>query len=209
MCFQHTLKFKCSTCSLLFYTILQSDCKHVFFLNGLFYLYTFPFYFIFLFVIFIFFFLWHFFLFPYLKSRKPTYRDSFTWLVFEYLITLLFTTFPFLTASSSLFLFPLKTLQSLYKNVVLASANLIFPFCLVFLLVFLMHMRCALRPAQGTLFPLPHVWLDFFVYTYKFTFYYRIITTHVSFLYAPTTSDCQCSPTTFNCWSPKTPDDIR
>ena len=155
MCFQHTLKFKCSTCSLFFYTILRSDCKHVFFLNWLFYLYTFPFYFIFLFVIFIFFFLWRFFLFPYLKSRKPTYRDSFTWLVFEYLIALLFTTFPFLTASSSLFLFPLKTLQSLYKNVVLASANLIFPFCLVFLLVFLNAHALCFAPCAGDPFSSP------------------------------------------------------
>ena len=75
-----------------------------------------------------------------------------------------------------------------------------------------MRMRFALRLhlAQGTLFPLPHVWLDFFVYTYKFTFYYRIITTRVSFLYVPTTSDCRCSAMTFNCWwSPTTPDDIR
>ena len=59
--------------------------------------------------------------------------------------------------------------------------------------------RCALRlrPAQGTLFPLPHVWLDLFVYTYKFTFYYRIITT-LSFLYAPTT---------FDSWLPMISDD--
>ena len=55
-------------------------------------------------------------------------------------------------------------------------------------------MLCALYPAQGTLFPLPHVWLDFFVYTYKFTFDYCIIKTQMSFLYAPTTSDCRPLP---------------
>ena len=120
--------------------------------------------------------------------------------------------FPFSLCFLFALLFPLKTLKPLYKNVVLASANLIFRFCLVFLLFFVMRMRCALRlrPAQGSLFPLPHVLVDFCVYTYKFTFYYHIITTHVSFLYAATTSDCWCSPTTFNCrWSPTTPDDIR
>ena len=55
------------------------------------------------------------------------------------------------------------------------------------------HALC-FAPVQGTLFPLPHVWLDFFVYTYKFTFDHCIITTQMSFLYAPTTSDCRPLP---------------
>ena len=56
-------------------------------------------------------------------------------------------------------------------------------------------MRSALpmRTVQGTV---PHVWVDFFVYTYKFTFDWCIITTQMSFLYAPTTSACRTSPTT-------------
>ena len=50
-----------------------------------------------------------------------------------------------------------------------------------------------MRTVQGTV---PHVWVDFFVYTYKFTFDWCIITTQMSFLYAPTTSACRTSPTT-------------
>ena len=62
------------------------------------------------------------------------------------------------------------------------------PFCLFlhpFFLFLVLRMRSGLRlrPAQG-LFFLPHVWLDGSDYTYKFTFYYNIITTHVSCLYA-------------------------
>ena len=47
------------------------------------------------------------------------------------------------------------------------------------------HALCfAPAPCAGDPFSLPHVWLKFFVYTYKFTFDYRIITTQMSFLYA-------------------------
>ena len=66
------------------------------------------------------------------------------------------------------------------------------PFCLFlhpFFLFLVLRMRSGLRlrPAQG-LFFLPHVWLDGSDYTYKFTFYYNIITTHVSCLMLPTTT---------------------
>ena len=144
MCFQHTLKFKYSTCYLLLYTISQSYSKHVFFLNSCFTFYEFSFTLFSLFLILTFFFPW---LFPFILLVSP--EPHLSWLlhltefsIFNYLSLY---NFPFSLRFLSALLFPLRTLQSLYKNVTLASANLIFPFCLVLLLFSLMRMRSGWR----------------------------------------------------------------
>ena len=73
---------------------------------------------------------------------------------------------------------------SLFSNI----PRLYVQFSLVYILFSIFgtaHALCfAPAPCAGDPFSLPHVWLDFFVYTYKFTFDYCIITTQMSFLYA-------------------------
>ena len=73
---------------------------------------------------------------------------------------------------------------SLFSNIPRLSVR----FSLVYILFSMFgtaHALCfAPAPCAGDPFSLPHVWLDFFVYTYKFTFDYCIITTQMSFLYA-------------------------
>ena len=58
--------------------------------------------------------------------------------------------------------------------------------------------------------PAPYAGGPFLSHIYKFTLYYRTITTQMSFRYAPTTSDCRTSPTTSDCrTSPTNSDHFR
>ena len=191
MCFEPTLQFANSTCYALLFYISQSYCKHVSTLLRVCFIILLPL----LLPHFLTTWLFHF----KLWTRKETHTSWLIHLTGFWIFNFLFTLDPWIfSLQRRRFPIYLKTLRqfhtkdllslfSLFRNVLLITFFFKFMTAHAF---WFAHAPCARPP-----FSLPHVWLDRPVYTYKFTFYYNILTTHVSFLYAsddfrlPTTSD--------------------